>query len=342
MKKLFVMVLVLALVLSFAACSKPAQNDEGSQPQEQEQADQAEIFRFTIGTAGTAGSLYPMGVSMGQTITDHVEGLAATGESTAASIENLRNLHEGNMGMGISSTEVASFAYYGMGDYEGNAYTDIRAMFSTLYSYLQAFTLEGSDIDSIEGLAGKTVGVGKAGSGGEMAARALLNVYGMTYDDINEQFMSESDAVAALKDGKIDAFIATHPIGSAPLRELVSSADAKLINIADDKFFEALPAYTKYTLPAGTYEGIDEDVVIPKARIIMCTSLNSGLSDDDVYEITKAIWENRDEWSEASAAVSRDVVIETALEEIDIPLHNGAIKYFEEIGITIPDKLKAE
>ena len=78
--------------------------------------------------------------------------------------------------------------------------------------------------------------------------------------------------------------------------------DAKLIEIADDKFYEAYPAYSKYTVAAGTYEGIDVDVVIPRARIIMCTSLNSGLSEDDVYEITKAIWENRDEWSEASAS----------------------------------------
>ena len=216
MKKVIIFTLILVLALATVGCGQTNDQDETTQV-----ADTgSDLFRFTIGTAGTAGSLYPMGVAMAQTITDHVDGLAATGEATAASIENLRNLHEGNMGMGISQTEVASFAYYGIGDYEGNAYTDIRAMFSTLYSYLQAFTLEGNGIETIADLEGKTVGVGNAGSGGEMAVRALLNVYGMTYDDINEQFMSEADAVAAIKDGKIDAFIATHPINSAPLQEL--------------------------------------------------------------------------------------------------------------------------
>lgn len=351
MKKVLVILVVLSLLLSLVVgCTSKKDdvvNTDAGDAVEPETEDvtvrsDEDPLRFTIGTAGTAGSLYPMGVSMGETITNHATGLAATGESTAASIENLRNLHEGNMGMGIASTEVASFAYYGVGDYAGNEYTDIRSMFSTLYSFLQAFTLEGKEINSIADLNGLSVGVGKAGSGGEMAARSLLEVYGMTYDDVNEQFMSEADAVAALKDGKIDAFIATHPISSAPLAELVSTADAKLIPIADEKFYNAYPSYTPYTVVAGTYEGIDEDVVIPKARIIMCTSLNSGLTEDDIYEITKSIWENRSEWSEASASVSRDVTLENALTEIDIPMHTGAIKYFEEIGVTVPEKLKAD
>ena len=296
--------------------------------------------RITIGTAGTAGALYPMGVGMAQTITDHVEGISATGEATAASIENLRNLHQGNTELAISQTEVASFAYYGQNDYEGNAFTDIRALYSTIYNYLQVFTLKSSGIESIGDLAGRTVSMGSAGSGGEMAARALLGAYGLDYTKVQAQFMGEADGVTAPKDGKIDAMIATHPINSAALAELCSSADAKLIAIDNEAFYQNYPAYTMYALPAGTYTGIDEDVVIPKSRIIMCTSTNSGLTDDEVYEIVKAVWENRGEWSECTKSVSTQVLLETALEEIDIPLHPGAIRYFEEIGMTVPEKLK--
>lgn len=296
--------------------------------------------RITIGTAGTAGALYPMGVAMAQTITGHVEGIAATGEATAASIENLRNLHQGNTELAISQTEVASFAYYGQSDYEGNAFTDIRALYSTIYNYLQVFTLQGSGIESIADLEGKVVSMGSAGSGGEMAARALLSAYGLDYTKLSAQFMGESDAVTALSDGKIDAMIATHPINSAALAELCSGGKAMLVPIDSPAFYEAYPAYTMYTVPAGTYTGIDVDVVIPKSRIIMCTSTNSGLSDEEVYQIVKAVWDNRAEWSESAKAVSTQVLLETALEEIDIPLHPGAIRYFEEIGMTVPDKLK--
>ena len=296
---------------------------------------------ITIGTAGTAGALYPMGIAMAQTITDHVEGMSATGEATAASIQNLRDLHEGNSELGISQSEVAYYAYNGQMDYEGNAFTDIRALYSTIYNYLQVFVAADSDINSIADLKGKTVSMGSAGSGGEMAARALLSAYDLDYTTVNAQFMGESDGAAALKDGKIDAMIATHPLASAALTELTTSMNVKMIEIpAGDKFYEVYPLYTPYVVPVGTYNGVDVEVTTPRSRIIMCTSTNSGLTDDDIYNIVKAVWENRDEWAGSAKSVEKQAVIEHVLEEIAIPLHPGAIRYFEEIGITIPENLK--
>ena len=296
---------------------------------------------ITIGTAGTAGALYPMGVAMAQTITDHVEGMTATGEATAASIQNLRDLHEGNSELGISQSEVAFYAYNGQMDYEGNAFTDIRALYSTIYNYLQVFVAADSDIHSIADLKGKTVSMGSAGSGGEMAARALLSAYGLDYTTVNAQFMGESDGAAALKDGKIAAMIATHPLASAALTELTTSMKVRMIEIpAGDKFYKVYPLYTPYTVPVGTYNGVDVEVTTPRSRIIMCTSTNSGLSDDDIYNIVKAVWENRDEWAGCAKSVQTQTVLDTVLEEIAIPMHPGAIRYFEEIGIKVPDNLK--
>ncbi len=322
MKKLVSIVLVLMLCLSAVSAFAATQY-------------------ITIGTAGTAGALYPMGVAMAQTITDHVEGMTATGEATAASIQNLRDLHEGNSELGISQSEVAYYAYNGQMDYEGNAFTDIRALYSTIYNYLQVFVAADSDINSIADLKGKTVSMGSAGSGGEMAARALLSAYDLDYTTVKAQFMGESDGASALKDGKIDAMIATHPLASAALTELTTSMNVKMIEIpAGDKFYEVYPLYTPYTVPAGTYNNVDVEVTTPRSRIIMCTSTESGLSDDDIYNIVKAVWENRDEWAGCAKSVETQTVLETALEEIAIPLHPGAIRYFEEIGMQVPDELK--
>ena len=322
MKKLVSLILCLALCLACVASASAAKF-------------------ITIGTAGTAGALYPMGIAMAQTITDHVDGISATGEATAASIQNLRDLHEGNSELGISQSEVAFYAYNGQMDYEGNAFTDIRALYSTIYNFLQVFVPADSDIHSIADLKGKTVSMGSAGSGGEMAARALLSAYGLDYTTVNAQFMGESDGSSALKDGKIDAMIATHPLGSAAMTDLTTSMNARLLAIeADDIFYEVYPLYTPYTVPAGTYNGQDADVVIPRSRIIMCTSTNSGLTDDEIYEIVKAVWENRDEWAGSAKSVETQAVLETALEEIAIPMHPGAIRFFEEIGVEVPEALK--
>lgn len=332
MKKIVSLLLALSMMLCLTAC--------GNSSSKSSNAPQGGATRITIGTAGTSGALYPMGVAMAETITKHVDGITATGESTAASIENLRSLHDGKMALGISMSEICAYAYHGVGDYEGSDYTDIRAMFSTINNYLQVFTLKGSGITSIEDLKGKTVSMGSAGSGGEMAGRMLLGVYGLDYNSVNAQFMGESDGATALKDGKIDAMIATHPLNSAALTELTTSCDAVLLPIEKEEFYETYPAYSKVTIPAGTYPNNDTDVVIPGNKVIMCTSLNSGLTDDQIYEITKAIWENRDEWASSAKSVEKQAVWDDVLECIDLPMHPGSIRYFEEKGVTIPDNLK--
>lgn len=329
------LIIICSLVLSLTACS--SSNTSDGQPAAKGEKG---VVRFTIGTAGTAGALYPMGVAMAECISNHVEGFSATAEATAASVENLRNLHNGELGWAISQTEIASMAYYGKGDYAHNKYDDIRALYSTIYNYLQVFVAADSPINSIDDFKGKTVGVGAAGSGGEMAARALLEAYDLTYNDIKPQFMPETEAVAALKDGKIDGFIATHPLKSAALVDLTTSMKAKLLPIELDSFYEANPAYSRYTVESGTYNHIDEPVVVPRSRIVMCTSTKAGFSDEDIYQMVKAIWENRDEWASSNASVESQVVLETALEEIDIPLHPGAIRYFEEIGMEVDPSLK--
>lgn len=299
-----------------------------------------EVERFTIGTAGTAGALYPMGVAMAAVITKYVPGFAATGEATAASVENLRSLHQGKLGWGISQTEIAYMAYYGTEDFSRNKMSDLRALFSTIDNYIQIFVNAKSNIKSIEQFKGKVIGVGATGSGGEMAARALLRTYGLTYRDIKPQFLPETEAVSALKDGKIDGFIATHPLKSAAMVDLTSTSNfkARMLPVSD-LFYKTYPFYSKFVVPVGTYKGIDQPVSIPKSRIIMCTSTKAGFSDEEIYTMVKAIWEHDDEWKSSHASVRNQCLLETALNELSIPLHPGAARYFKEKGMDIPENL---
>jgi TRAP transporter TAXI family solute receptor len=302
-------------------------------------AHAADVKRFTIGTAGTAGALYPMGIAMAESITKHAPGLAATGEATAASVENIRNLSGGKLWMGISQAEIAGLAYSGEGDYAKRPAKDLRSMYSTIFSYAQTFVPADSPIESYKDFKGKNFGVGPAGSGGEMASRMLLRFYGLTYQNLRPQFIPDSESVSALKDGRIDGFMATHPLKSAALMDLTNSMQVKMLSIDDPAFYEQHPFYLPYTIPPGTYKGVDVPIVVPHSRVVMFTSTNSGLTDDDVYSIMKAVWEHMDEWSGAHASVTAQVTWDQALEGISVPLHVGAIRYFEERGVTIPKNL---
>ncbi len=299
----------------------------------------AETKRFSIGTAGTAGALYPMGVAMGQVITKYVPGLAATGEATAASVENLRNLSSGKMWMGIAANEIAAMAYKGEGDFTRHKMDDIRAMFATIYSYVQIFVTADSPVNSVKDFKDKTIGVSPAGSGGEMAARMILGYYGLSYKDLKPQFIPETEAVQALKDGRIDGFICTHPLKSAALLDLTTSISVKMLALSDPGFYARYPFYTRFTIPAGTYNNVNVPVDVPISRIVMFTSTRAGFGNEDVYRIMKAIWDHQDEWNTVHAAVKNQVKLDTALDGVPTPLHPGAIKFFEEKGMKIDPRL---
>ncbi|MCF8040805.1 MAG: TAXI family TRAP transporter solute-binding subunit [Desulfarculaceae bacterium] len=295
--------------------------------------------RISIGTAGTAGALYPMGVAMAETINRHVPGYKASAEASSASLENIRNLSQGNVDWAISQNEVAFLAYNGEGKYKGRAVSSLRSLFGTLLSWAQIFTSADSKITSVKDFKGKRIGVGAPGSGGERAAQKILTYYGLTYKDIKPEFMSNAEMVAALKDGTLDAFIITHPLKSAALLDLTTSYKVKMVPVADDGFYKKYPFFTKLEVPAGTYRNVDKAVATPTSRVVMYTSTKAGLSVDAVYAMLKGLWANTGEWTNTHPAVKKYTTLKDAVKGLQVPLHPGAVKFYKEKGLDVPANL---
>jgi TRAP transporter TAXI family solute receptor len=291
---------------------------------------------FSIATAGTGGALYPMGVAMGEAISQNSD-YVVNGQASDGSVANIRNLMEKRIGWIIAQNEVAYFAHQGIDEYEGNEFKEIRSLFGTVSGWTQIFVPADSDIKSIADFKGKRIGVGAPGSGGETTSRRVLNSYGLTFDDITPERISDGEMVDALRDGVIDGFISTHPLGSAPLLDLVSSMDVKMLPVDSPDFFEEYPYYTPGEVPNGTYEGVDS-VLTATSKVFMYTRVDT-YTEDQVYELLSIIFEHRDDWVDAHAALSV-ISIENALDGIAIPLHPGAVKYFEEQGLDIPEDMK--
>jgi TRAP transporter TAXI family solute receptor len=302
-------------------------------------AQPKEIRRITIATAGTAGALYPMGVALGQTITKHAPGYAATAEASGGSLDNLKNLAAGNVEWGISANEVAYFAYHGLDIYKEKPIKSLRALFGTLVSWVQIFTKEGSPVKGIPDFKGRKIGVGPAGSAGERTAQKILAFYGLDYKSVKPVLISDMEMVTALKDGTIDAFVSTHPLKSAAMLDLTTTTKVRMIPIDDPEFYKTYPYFTKRIIQKGTYKGVDYDVATPTSRIVMYTSTKAQLSEDDIYRILKTIWEHQDEWVNVHAAVKAYTRLDIALEGIRIPLHPGAFKFYREKGFNIPNEI---
>jgi len=297
--------------------------------------------RFVIATAGTAGALYPMGVAMAETINKHSDIFVASAESSAASVANIRNMDDGKVEWGISQSEIASFAYTGTEIFQGKKVDGLQALFATVGSWVQIFVPANSPIKTVADLKGKRVGVGSPGSGGEVDARMVLEYYGLDYKSVKPLYMTDSEMVSSLRDGALDAMICTHPLKSAALLDLTTSFKVRMLSVVDDGFYEEHPYFLRAKIDAGTYNNVDYDVFTPYSRVIMFTHENAKFSDDDIFHLLDVVFSNRDEWKTSHASVNRQVTLDEALDGIAVPLHPGAVKFFESKGMEVPDLIKA-
>lgn len=315
MRKSLISVLVLMLVLSMvlAGCG-------------------GEKAFVTIVTGGTSGPYFALGGTIANLLNEHVEGVNASVESTGASKVNCTKLGSKDAEIAFAMNNVVSFAYNGTESFKDlGKIENLRGIASMYPNYCQVITLEGTGINEISDLKGKRVGVGAPGSGVEVDARNILKIHGITYDDIDEDFLSYAESVEQLKNGTVDAAFLTSGLPNAAIMDLATTHDVKIVPIRKemaDKLHEEIPHYSSEMIPAGTYDN-EEDVETVAVKSILIT--REDLSEELVYNITKTIFENLDALVGTHNAAKK-INLDTVRDGMPIPLHPGAEKYFNELG----------
>ena len=292
---------------------------------------------MTMGTGGTAGTYYGYGGIIGSQIKTS-SGINVNVVSTDGSKANILGVHAGNYQLGTVQSDVMAYAWAGSRSFENEGAIDTFRVVGGLYAEAVQLVTMNPDIKSVEDLAGKKVSIGAAGSGVYFNAMDVLAAAGLKETDIIPQYQSFGDSADALKDGKIDAaFIVAGPPTPA-ITELFTSASAYLVPIdgaVADKLLEDCPYYTVHTIPAETYKGQTEEIktVTVKATLIVSASA----SEEDVYKLTAAIFDNIDAIKSAHAK-GAELSIDNATSGMTAPFHAGAAKYFAEKGVTVETK----
>ena len=317
MKRLFALALCLLMALSLVACG-------GSTD-------------MTMGTGGTAGTYYAYGGVLGNQIKS-ATGINVNVVSTDGSKANILGIHSGNYQLGTVQSDVMAYAAAGTRSFEKEGKLDSFRVIGGLYAEAVQLITMDPEIKSVADLKGKKVSIGASGSGVYFNAVDILGAAGLTEEDIQAQYQSFGDSADALKDGKIDAAFIVAGAPTPAITELCLASSATLVPIDGDiatALMDASPYYTSYVIPAGTYNGQEEDVttVTVKATLIVSTSA----SEDDVYNITKAIFDNI-ETITANHAKGSELSLENATSGMTAPFHKGAAKYFAEKGITVESK----
>ena len=296
--------------------------------------------QLSIATGGTGGVYYPIGGGFAEMINNHIDGAQATAEVTGASVENMGLIMRGDADLALVLADTAYQAYTGTGDFDGRQIENTRALASVYPNAVQLVTLAESDIQSIADLAGKRVSVGAPGSGTELNARALLEANGVNYEDFTPQRLNFNETADAIRDGDIDAgFWSVGPPTSSILN-LAATRDIRLIGLSDEEIANAQEVeavFAPYELAAGMYDGMDEAVQtigIPNVLVV-----NSDMDEELAYQLTQLLFENTDELIAVHPAAN-DTTVEFTMNSTPVPLHPGALRYFEEVGAEIPDRLR--
>ena len=320
MKKIVSILLVLVLVLGLAACSSGGSNT-----------------KMTMGTGGTTGTYYGYGNTLGQYIKNNA-GIEVTVVSTDGSKANIQSIASGDYQLGTVQSDVMAYAWEGTRSFETDGKVDSFRVVAGLYAEAVQLITMDPEIKSVADLAGRAVSIGAPGSGVYFNAVDVLNAAGLTVDDIDAQYQSFADSTDALKDGKIDAAFIVAGAPTPAITELCTTNSAYLVPIDGDvaaSLMASCPFYTTYDIPAGTYNGQTEDVttVTVKATLIVSASA----SEDDVYNLTKAIFDNIDAITKEHAK-GAELSVENATSGMTAPFHAGAAKYFAEKGVTVETK----
>ena len=259
---------------------------------------------LNIATGGTAGTYYPIGGAMAEILNKEIPGMNASAQSTGATVANINMLKDNSVDLAIVQNDITYYAVNGTEMFQDKKVDNIRGIASLYPETCQFVTLDKSGIKSIKELKGKRVAVGAAGSGAEANARQILEAYGITYNDIDVQYLSFAEGASALKDGNVDAAFLT--------------AEALIAKY---------PFYTKTTIPAGTYAGFDEDV--PTISVMAMLVATDKVDDKMGYDIAKAIFTNLDRL-QAAHSVGKLITKDTALTGMSLPMNAGAEKFFKE------------
>ena len=283
----------------------------------------AALAELTFTTGGTSGTYYAFGNVLAQYITNNSD-VQVTAVSGNGSADNIDKLDLEDAQLGFVQNDVASYAYNGIRfeQYEGKPIDSFTALCALYTETVQLVTCN-PDIKSVEDLKGKNVSIGSAGSGVYFNAMDFLAAYDMTEADINPQYLSFGDSAESL----------TTPA----VVDLATTKGCYLVGLDDAhvaKLQAISAAYAKSVIPAGTYQGIDEDIttVGVKATIIA----NGQVSDDEAYAIVSTIFEGKDAITEAHAK-GAELDVEYA-STCGLPYHPGAAKYFAEKGIEVETK----
>ncbi len=298
----------------------------------------------TIVTGSTGGTYYPVGTILANHFNQKLlkEGIKFSAQSSGGTTENLDMLKNSEAQMGIAMCNLTGFSYTGTNRYEGKPNPNLRYAIALWPEVSQFVYAKDSGIKGWDDLKGKKIAVGPPASGTEFSTRTILQaVAGLTFDDIVPEYLGYSEASQAIQNGRIDAALLEAGYPTSAVTELYAGrTEVDMLPFegeVKDKLIAEAPWYAPVTIPAGTYPKQEKD--IPVVGVMCSLIVHPEVSDDIVYKALQVMYDDREDLLKEHAVFYK-VDFDNPLNGLyGAPLHPGAVKFYREKGLEIPEKL---
>ncbi|WP_447527521.1 TAXI family TRAP transporter solute-binding subunit [Vreelandella sp. TE19] len=299
-------------------------------------AAQAET-RITYKSSSAGTAYYQMGVELSEAIREGTQDdIILTLEESQGSVQNVMEVmaRQGNYVFTTPPTLVEQ-AMAGEGPFaqrQGPRLQEIRGLFPIPSITMHFVLADDQGTASFDELAGKHVLIGR-GTFGAREAQRYFELFGLE-NDIRVADAALGSGPDALKNGQIDAFVTASSFPTPNVIEIAASMPITLVSLTDEQIEQT--GATAQLIPGGTYPGVDEDVNTTSLPVMAFTT--EQMDDDTAYTLTKTFWERRDAMAEEAAWWGS--ITPALLENLTTPLHPGALRYYDEAGIDVPDALR--
>ena len=306
---------------------------------------------YLLTTASTGGTYYPVGVALATLVKVKLQPgdkIDMSAISSAGSGENIKLLRDNEAQFAILQGLFGAYARNGSGPIEADGPQENLRSITMLWPNVEHFIVKKADaptgtIADMAGLKGKAVSMGAQNSGTLGSNEVIMGNLGMPLTEYELAYMGYNPSADALQNGQIVSMSAPGgiPIGGVTRAFASMEGELTILNFSEEQIAQAngdfVDLWVPYTIPAGTYPGLDADVVtIAQPNFL---AVNADVPEETVYKITKTIFENL-AFLQGIHPATNVMSLDSALGGLPLPLHPGALRYFEEQGLTISDRLR--
>lgn len=345
MKKLASLFTALLIALILVGCARSG--GRGVSLLRQADTSQSQILaggKIRFATLGTGTSWYIYGATLSDVIHRHDKMLDFEVLPYSGGIGNVLLQAQGKTDISISSNITNAWAKDGvMAFAETGPHPDLRCITGMLdQMYVAVAVRNGSGIGDLRDIAKKKLPIhmftAEKGQTSEFTARVVLNSIGCSYEDIiswggSVEHTDFASIINAAKDGKADLIIQQISVGHASFTELFLTADFRFCQL-DDKSLAYMKknGYSLAVMTAGSFHRQKTDILC--AGVNSTLNCNASLPDEIAYRVAKAVYEHPEELSAGhkSLANFNQKLAGSVEANGGIPIHPGALRYYNEIG----------